>query len=269
MAVWNDFHWTFWDPRKEPLPENPKQFRKISICTTCMDRTHDLKVTLPKNIEDNKDYPNLEFVVLNYNSKDDLDDWMKSEMMPHIESGLIRYIKTTEPEFYLMSHSRNIAFRAATGEIVNSVDADNYTKVGFAATINKLAELCPEKAMFARSKRMLHGRIGMYKSDFIFIGGYEESLKSYGYDDHNILYRSMALGCKLMWWSGAGDFYDRIHTGKSDSVKNMEHKDWKKTERINKDITHEQLKKREFIGNIGKPWGKAHLLVNFREEIDV
>ena len=52
----------------KPLREQ----HKISICTTCMDRGFDLKKTLPKNIEDNKSYPHLEFVILDYNGKDQI-----------------------------------------------------------------------------------------------------------------------------------------------------------------------------------------------------
>ena len=65
-----------WDGRF--TKEVTKQY-KVSICTTCMDRLSDLKQTLPQNIQDNLDYPNVEFVVLDYNSKkDDVDGWIKS-----------------------------------------------------------------------------------------------------------------------------------------------------------------------------------------------
>ena len=56
-------------PYKKPVT---KQY-KISFCTNCMGRTDDLKQTYLQNIEDNKEYPNVEFVLLNYNSKDDID----------------------------------------------------------------------------------------------------------------------------------------------------------------------------------------------------
>ena len=79
---------------------------RISLCTACMGRLHDLKQTLPKNIEDNRDYPNVEFVILDYNSDDGLEDWMRRNMMEHIESGLVSYYHTTEPEYFA-----NVAFQ--------------------------------------------------------------------------------------------------------------------------------------------------------------
>ena len=51
--------------------------KKISFCTVCMNRLQYLMQTLPVNIAGNIDYPNLEFVVLNYNSKDDMENWIR------------------------------------------------------------------------------------------------------------------------------------------------------------------------------------------------
>ena len=82
-----------------------------------------------------------------------------------IEEGILNYYKTTEPEFYSMAISRNIAFKVAQGDIVNNVDADNLVGKGFASFINMLANETPEKAVFTKGKRMMHGRIGFYKKE--------------------------------------------------------------------------------------------------------
>ena len=153
-----------WDGR---FTKPQDKYHKISICTTCMDRLSDLKQTLPQNIKDNSDYPYVEFLVLDYNSKqDDVGGWIKSEMMEHIESGKLVYLRTEEPKYFDMSHSRNIAFLASSGDIVNNVDADAFTpptgEFGFATYINKLANEQPEKAIFAKSRQLLRGRLGFY-----------------------------------------------------------------------------------------------------------
>ena len=110
----------------------------ISICTDCMNRLSDIQHTLPANIEAEQSYPDLEFVLLDYNSSDGLGDWVRSEMMGHIESGRLVYYRTEEPQFFNFSHSRNVAMRLATGEIINNVDADNYT-------FNDIIEMKPDK----------------------------------------------------------------------------------------------------------------------------
>ena len=101
--------------------------QSLSIVTRCMNRLYDLKKTLPKNIEDNKDYQNLEFVLLDYNSNDGLDKWVKTEMMQHIESGRLNYYRTDEPKYFCPNHSQNVTFKLAQNKIVANVDSDNFT----------------------------------------------------------------------------------------------------------------------------------------------
>lgn len=254
---WNQ--WEIWNPDLEPISiKDPKKYRKISICTTCMNRTDDLKKTLVQNINDNKEYPNIEFVVLNYNSSDDMHSFMTSSEIKYlIKMGIVKYYITKYPRHYSMSHSRNVAFKNSTGQIVTNVDADNYTGKGFADFLNKLADICPEKAFFAKGKRMMHGRVGMYKSDFISIGGYNEQLKGYGFDDHDLMIRAMNQGYKLMWWAGVSpvDFTQRIKTPRSKVGNNMENKNWRETENQNKSISLSNISSGKLIANENQQWG--------------
>jgi hypothetical protein len=270
MDVWDEWHWDFWDPETEPLPKEPKTYRKISFCTACMNRLHDLMVTLPVNIHHNRDYPNVEFVVVNYNSQDKLDEWMLDYMMPYIEAGLLVYVHTTEPRYFQASHSRNISFKVATGDIVNNIDADNFSGRDFAKALNLLAEVRPEKAVFTRAERLMHGRLGFYKKEWLELGGYDEDLMGYGWDDINLFYRAMATGCKLMRW-GCPDFRfsERIPTPFEDKDRYMEHKNWEHTEFVNAEMTFDQLDRRQFVVNQGRQWGKATLVRNFKEVIHV
>ena len=244
---------------------------KVSICTTIMDRLNDLKQTLPQNIKDNSDYPNVEFVVLDYNSKkDDIGGWIKSEMMEYIDSGRLVYYRTTEPQYFDMSHSRNIAFLAATGDIVNNVDADNFTPLseecGFATYVNKLANEQPEKAIFAKSRQLLRGRLGFYKQEFIeLLGGYDERLKGYGNDDANLQNRAWKSGFKMM--SFRGQFCGRA----PNHIKHQEgnyKEEWWQTEGKNRLISYTDLITGNFKANEGRVWGKAKLIKNFNEEIE-
>jgi len=249
---------------------------KISFCTTCMDRLYNLKETLPKNIEDNKDYYNLEFVVLDYNSKDGLERWIKENMMRYIESGRLAYYRTEEPEHFSMAHSRNIAFKVATGDIVNNIDADNYTvcyqkeanlKECLASYINRMANECGEKVIFSKGKRSMHGRIGFYKKEFVdLLGGYDEGLLGYGHDDHDLVKRAWELGFKMYWCGGL--YFDRIKTSRKEKNKNME-RPWKETENENKIKSAKNIEEGKLKANEGESWGKAHLIKNFKEEVFV
>lgn len=246
------------------LTEPVIQDFKISICTTCMDRAFDLKKTLPQNIEDNKDYPNLEFVVLDYNGKDKLGEWIKENMMEHIESGRLVFYRTERPKFYSMTKSRNLAFKAATGSIVNNVDADNYIHKGFAKYLNVLANQFPEKAIFSKGKRMLRGRLGFWKDEFMdTLKGYDEKIEDYGRDDHDLLNRAWMAGFTLVQYGG--EYYSKTDS-KSHQMDNMKIKDWKLSELRNELQTLETVINRKIKGNRAE-WGQDVLVRNFTEEV--
>lgn len=242
---------------------------KISICTTCMDRLDDLKQTLPQNIKDNQDYQNVEFVVLDYGSKkDNLSEWIKSEMMEHIESGRLVFYRTEEPEFFDMSHAKNVVMLAASGDVVNSVDGDNFTlpseECGFATYINKLANEQPEKAIFAKSRQLLRGRLGFHKREFIELGGYNEKLKGYGNEDANFQNRAWMCGYRMM--SFRGRFCGIIPNHIKHRSGNYK-EEWWHTEGKNRLISYTDLIVGNLIANEGRVWGKAKLIKNFGEEV--
>jgi len=232
-----------------------------------MNRLENLKATLPVNIKNNP-YPNVEFVVLDYNGSDNVGDWIKKEMMEHIESGKLMFLRTEEPEFFDMSHSRNIAFQAATGDIVNNIDADTFAKNNFADFVNKLANEQPEKAIFAKSRQLLRGRLGFYKKEFVeYLGGYDENIKSYGHDDADLMYRAWCLDFKLMPFSRSGDFEGKIEDHHKHQGKNYKEV-WWITEPRNRFISYTNLILERYKANVNSEWGKAKLIKNFTEEIE-
>ena len=260
MKVWDEYKWNFWDPKLEPLPESPKNNYHITVITTCRNRVSDLKQTLLRNIKDNEDYKNLEFIVLNYNSQDDMDDYMLGpEIKPYIENGKVKYIRTRFPKFYEMGHSRNVCIRASQdNSLITSVDADNFTGKGFVTYLNKMANASsnPQKTIYAKGKKLSHGRISLFKGGFESIGSYDQELSGYGNDDASVMYRAMAMGFKFMWWSGSPvDFTRRIKTPRSKVGECMVNPRWRETEAVNKQITMTKLKNKEFVANIGVNWG--------------
>lgn len=243
---------------------------KISLCTTCMDRLGDLKQTLPQNIKDNLEYPNVEFVLLDYNSKkDDIGKWVKSEMWEYVEKGILVYYRTEEPKFFDMSHSRNVAFKVATGDIVNNLDADAFCKKGFVEMINRIANEQPEKAIFAKSRQLLRGRLGFYREEFInLLGGYNEDLTGYGHDDADLMHRAWSLGFKMMSFARQGDFVGIV----PEHIKHQEgnyRETWWVSEGRNRFISFTNLILEKFVANEGHPWGQAELVMNFKEEVVV
>lgn len=257
-----------WDGMfKHSYPPAEKHY-KISLCTTCMDRLDDLKQTLHKNIQDNAYYfgarAGIEYLILDYGSKrDNVYQWAKHFK----DDGVVVY--RIEVDSYSMAHSRNVAFRLAIGDIVVNVDADGFTNVGFAEYLNRIAsETTGTGVVFAKGKRMLRGRVGFFKHDFInLLGGYNEQLQGYGHDDHDILHRAYGLGFTLYWFGGK--YYDAVPNHKKHKVENYKksHRDWRYTECMNKAISFANLAMKRFKANEHAPWGCGTVIKNESEEI--
>jgi hypothetical protein len=254
----------YWDGTT-PNPIEP--YNDITICTTCMNRLEDLQQTIIKNIQDNIDYKgNKEFLILDYGSTTkDLENWVKDNLGEYIKQGVVTFYRTDEPKSYSMAHSRNICFKLAKYNVVNSVDADNLVNKGFLEKINLLAHQQPEKAAFVKGRKMLRGRLGFYKSEFIdLLGGYNEELTGYGGEDHDLLYRACGLGFRAMWFGG--DFYTGIQSRKH-QVTNFDNKLWRYTEKRNKIVSFYNIYYKMYKANLGKEWGKATVVKNFGEEV--
>jgi hypothetical protein len=163
---------------------------KISFCTVSMDRLHHLKLTLRQNIIDNINYGNVEFIVIDYNSRDGLCDWVLTNMKKYLELGILKVYRADEPAYFHRCHSRNMAFKMGSGDILCNVDADNYTGPSFATYINN--EMSSKKETFLTanySARDSMGRICVKAADFHKARGYNEALSGYGYDDVDIYQR--------------------------------------------------------------------------------
>jgi len=181
-----------------------KLYPVISFCTPCMGRLHHIKKTLKKNIISNINYPNVEFVLLDYNSNDGLGDWIKTYMYSYIKTGILKYFKYPEPFFFHHSHAKNMALRLGGGDIVCLVDADNFIQNNFAFYIYEklkkydflIAEYLNGDELIPINDKGVVGRFATYKNIFLSSGGYDESMEGWGYEDIDLNKRLLLLGFK-------------------------------------------------------------------------
>jgi predicted glycosyltransferase involved in capsule biosynthesis len=175
---------------------------KISFCTVCMNRLHHLQQTLPINIFNNNQYKKLEFILLDYNSSDGLEEYVQEFLKEYITCGKLIYYKTNTPDYFNRSHSRNLAYKLASGDLICNIDADNYTGENFAAYINSEFKkdsnifLTPLGVSGINNKKDVFGRTCVKKSDFYKIRGYDERIVNYGYEDYDFLNRLELIGLK-------------------------------------------------------------------------
>ncbi|MBS1664530.1 MAG: glycosyltransferase [Bacteroidetes bacterium] len=173
---------------------------KISICTVCMNRLTYLRETLPLNIEENRHYPGIEFILLDYNSRDNMENWARIHMADYIASGLLKYYKTTEPEYFLLSHSKNMAMRLATGDIVCMVDADNFAGPGYAHWVNEVFTKQGNTTIITTLEKAdipygdQGGKLCFDRSMLHTSRGFDESLVGYGVEDLDLVNRLEKMG---------------------------------------------------------------------------
>ena len=67
---------------------------KISFCTSCTKRLHHIKETFISNLENNIDYGDIEFVLLNWNSQDGMNEWVQQNLKGYIDDGVVKYLHT-------------------------------------------------------------------------------------------------------------------------------------------------------------------------------
>lgn len=166
-----------------------------------MNRLSTLQQTLPFNLSNDRDRK-FEFLLLDYNSDDGLEDWIRSSMMTFIKDGRLRFFQLLEPKptYFSHSHSRNILFRLAKGDVLCNVNADYFLEPEFFETMPKYIKGDEKKAIilsYSDTDSDNFGRICVKKDDFFNIGGYDEKFVSHGYEDIDLCSRLILSGVSI------------------------------------------------------------------------
>jgi hypothetical protein len=176
----------------------------IVFCTTCKGRVQHIERTLPKNLADNARHYHSKFLILDYNSQDDLLGYLKSNHAEAIESGKLVVYSYREPGPFRMAHAKNMAHRLGIREgadILVNLDADNYTGSDFANYVEEKFQTAEKMFLWAgivrgqgRKMRGCSGRIAVTASAFLSAGGYDEKYDTWAPDDKDFNARLIRLG---------------------------------------------------------------------------
>jgi len=188
-----------------------------SFCTTCAGRAHQLKKTLEVNAQMIAADPALEWVIVNFGSKDDLHDYMMAQLSSL--SHRIVYVRELSGRPWHSSVAKNTAHRLASGRILMNLDCDNF--IGDAVETIRL--------YFNNGCRALHlgsgasrdgtgGRIVLAHELFYELGGYDETFYPMGYQDFDLLERASAFGAPILKAPCLGTL--ALPNNKQDSIAN-------------------------------------------------
>jgi hypothetical protein len=228
-----------------------------------MGRLHHLRQTLPRNLEANARLP-VQFVVVDYNSRDGLGDWIRSSFDSEIKSGKLLYVRTTDPRFFNMAHAKNIAHRLAAGRIVCNVDADNFVSGDFTRYLVGLFAKSPRIVAHGVNIQSYWGRIAVLKRWFEKLGGYDEKLGvRWGYEDSDFIARGKRLGLKEVALPEI--FGDALPHSDIERLENFrddfDHRN--ESHAFNERLSRKNLEQGRFAANAGRPWGRTRVEINF------
>ena len=237
---------------------------RVSLCITCQGRLHHLRETLPANLRDNADWPRLEFVLLDYTSRDGLMDWARETLAVEIHNHRLAYHRAEGCAHYFSAHAKNAAARLATGDIVCNLDADNFTGPGFARFLAEFFP-APSRRFLSPAKKGggLDGRIAFWKTEFESLGGYDERFTAgYGWDDDDLKSRAVAAGftrCAI-----PEQYLDGIQHEDAERVANFACRDKTRSRDEHKRLSDAALAAGEFTANRGRAWGVLNQVARLR-----
>lgn len=228
----------------------------ISFCTAIHNRLYQFQELYAQNLEVVLNAGDVEWVVLNYNSSDGLDEFMESQgQLP----APIKYLKHQTRAGWHSSVAKNLAHAAGSGAILMNLDCDNL--------IDDAVRAIREE--FAKETDILHlwtgipqdgtyGRIAIRSKLFHELGGYDESFEPMGYQDKDLLVRAELHGGKLRSHKSRPDI--AIKNTKEESIKYCAStcKTWEEMKLANRDRSLENLKKKRVVAN-RKEGGREYL----------
>lgn len=169
-----------------------------------MNRLNHLMQTLEDNLKECCRDDDVEIVLLDYNSKDNMESWVKNAFETMIANGKLIYFKTFDPVSFNHSHSKNLAFKLSNGDIVCNINADHYLGNGFVDYIRKQFNnnsnivLTPLNIYDDNNDFLIPGDTGgkvcVRKENFIQIKGFDEKMNIYGFEDVDFINRLTFVG---------------------------------------------------------------------------
>jgi hypothetical protein len=247
--------------------------KSISFGTSCMGRIEHLEQTYIKNIETALDQdPDTKFVLLNYNSQDGMDKWVKSCLIKYIKKGIVKYLRNTTATEFSQSRTKNITLKHGLHEIVCNLDADNVITTRYMKKIIKVWNdptcriggsggiVTEDDLVISCPLPHVWGRLSMYKKTLITLGGFDEQMRGWGGEDIDFMNRHKATykrGLRYMYHQGSHEIKKRDvfvdifgHPPPGKSTNREENRNG-----INKTLSKSNMEKGILVANAGKQWG--------------
>ncbi len=217
----------------------------ISFCTTCMCRRGHLERSMPANLKAMEGF-GAEYILVDYGFDPGLAEWVAMTFGERVT-----VLSTARFPYFHMSHAKNIGHRAASGAILCNLDADAILRRAY---IDRVLAAHSRGEVLTHGRRTSWGRITVGRDVFHRLGGYDETMRGWGFEDQDFLRRAARL--------------EGVHVRRLDRrlFKSISHSDAERgaryeqteiqaTSDTNRARSAEKLRRGELVANEGRRWG--------------
>jgi len=226
----------------------------ISVCIPCKNRVNTLAKTMRSYIKAANLSPPVEFMIVDYNSKDDLVEyikyvWKKKLLKP---PNKLSYAKYMGRKYYHLAHAYNLAVKASIGEYIIVSGTEFICPKYF---FQRVRQGINNGHVWMRIRATNSGMLILRRKEFMECGGYDERFELYGGEDKDIIFRLKRRGIrkKVLYKRQI----PKIRTIDKRKIKYYNSK-MTKNEMMahNAAIREENIKNKVLVANEGKPWGQ-------------
>lgn len=177
---------------------------KVSIVTRAKNRLKHIIYSLPRLLA--QTYRPLEVVVVNYDSKDGLHEYLQDHYAEELESGLLVEKVVTDTPGFLPAHAWNVGIKASTGDTLFLCDSDLLVNTEFVEIA--MRRMTGQKKLFCRAFDEIHkdlaGLFFVHREDILALGGFNETFHGWGYEDGDLRQRLLLYGCDALCLNTSG-----------------------------------------------------------------
>jgi glycosyltransferase involved in cell wall biosynthesis len=224
----------------------------IAIIIPMMDRAGDLDASLPSLLR--QDYPDYRVFIIDMGSRDDLEAVLRRHASP-----LLERIRCDRPDRFSFSRTRNIGARSSAGDLLLFLNGDN--RFSSTSTLSQIVRdlaagegdpawfagwrrsagyaplaAAPGPAVSAsRPRRYAHchgSPLLVERAVFEQLGGYNELLEDWGYEDTDLIARLELAGFSRVEMTGIGTV--PVPDEEEARVRNLANRDREQTWALNR-----------------------------------
>jgi glycosyltransferase involved in cell wall biosynthesis len=161
---------------------------KVSVIIPCKGRLDHLQQTIPNVLK--QSFQDMEVIVVDYACPQNTWRWVAGLVSPKVRCEIAK----VEPNEWSLSAARNFGFKHAKGEVILFLDADTIIDQEF--IIQSYLLLQPGHFVTGLVAPPWNGCgcMMVYREDFERARGYNEALKSWGYEDMDMYGRLETAG---------------------------------------------------------------------------